>query len=241
MSGEWYTALGWTAVIDSLAVLFWLLGEDKTAKVVTSLVVTIAFIHLASPIMSKIDLSMFASEDKKETTALIEIGKGASKWGNHEGVNKALAELGKHDKSVKKDEKGSLEIGKMIVSTIVMMVSLIMAVKGQVFFIGKLRELHQDEEDDYENMKRDEPRNSNVDSSIKDLAKVALRELDHCRQRFGGVSETKLSELLKEQNVIASPSSFSKARNTLSGTGEQLREDGLKLMIGRLKKAKPLP
>lgn len=240
MSGEWYTALGWAVVIDSLAVLFWSLGENKKAKIATSLVVTIAFIHLASPIMSKLDLSSFASEAKEKDKALIDIGKGASKFGNHKGVNLVLKELSKEKKTSKKDEKGGLETGKMIVSTIVMMVSLIMAVSGQVFFIGELRKLYQKEEDDDILPSKDEPRKTVASASDAELAKVALKELNQCRVRFGGISE---GELANKIEGVSAPA-FSKARATLRGETESskcLKRDGLIMLIQRLRQAKPLP
>ena len=240
ITGEWYTALGWSFMMDSLAMYLWFNRANKAASVASTMVVLVAFFHLSSNVTSKIDFDSFAKAENKSIERLQEIGKGAAKYGNHEATNKVVSMLSKSDRQ---DEIGTVELVKLVLSMLVQMVSLVLGVYGQIYAIKKLLEAYHEpinsKEVSNEEEKKEEDRNYNESSSDQDLAKVALKELEHCRVRFGGISERQLVAELRQRNITISAPSIAKARNTLSGNGEPLKRDGLKLMIHRLRKAKP--
>ena len=232
ITSEWYSALGWSLLLDSLAIYLWF-NKSRVAWVASTLVVLIAFFHLSANVTNKIDLGSNISQKEAKNKRLEKIGEGASKYGNHDAVNKVLEKLD-NNKIDDKGKIGTIETIKMI--------SLIMAVYGQVYAIKKLlnegKETKPSKEDDANNTDETTERNVNTVRSIEDLAKLALKELNQCRVRFGGVSEAELVGLV----AGVSKSAFSKARNTLNGETDRsksLGDKALKLMIHRLRSAKP--
>jgi len=203
-------SLAWGLVIDGLAVYFWFDGAKKKAIIASVFVVSAAFFHLSTNVVLEIDQGFKTKDNlafsKDQSLALAEIGKGASKYGNHVATDKAIELLQVTSKNVSTNQdeaKGTLQLWKLIIATVIQMAGIMIAISGQIYAVNKLRAETQNNKKETEKEKVTVIRNIIVDSQVKDFAINLWKDLQAYMKANDITSGNKMMALLGENQGVA--------------------------------------
>jgi len=188
-------ALGITLVFDLLAVFAWIERVKWLAISASTVIGLAALLHLSSNVVTKLDSMDNTAYMQKANNDLREIGKGAAKYGNHQAVNQAIEGI---KKTTVTKKEGSYTYIKLVVSTVTQALMILTSIWGQIYFSIQLKQGGEVVKGTEQKQKR----NTNRDSSIKDIAGALVRDINKYIEG-NGLSTSKMMSLLHEPRNTA--------------------------------------